>query len=136
MGRLKSFFSPPQLLALYRGVVRPCMEYASHIWGDSTHSDILDRVESKAFRIIYSPPLTESLQSLSARRMVASLSLFYQYYNKHCSSELFSRIPPPLILSLSTSLPPDLTAIRTLSCTYHVKSGIHFLSLSFLLTST
>src|ERR1700755_2616397 len=30
--RLRSFFTPPQLLALYRGVVRPCMEYASHIW--------------------------------------------------------------------------------------------------------
>ena len=31
--RLQKFFTPPQLLALYRGVVRPCMEYASHIWG-------------------------------------------------------------------------------------------------------
>ena len=104
LGRLKSFFSPPQLLALYRGVVRPCMEYASHIWGGSTHSVILDRVESKAFRIINSPPLTESLQSLSARRIVASLSLFYRYYNKHCSSELFGRIPPPLRRARTTRL--------------------------------
>ena len=30
--RLQYFFTPPQLLALYRGVVRPCMEYVSHIW--------------------------------------------------------------------------------------------------------
>ena len=88
MGRLKIFFSAPQLLALYRGVIRPCMEYDSHIWGGSTHSDILDRVESKAFLIINSPPLTESLQSLPARRIVASLSLLYRYYNKHCSSEI------------------------------------------------
>src|ERR1044072_2843968 len=29
--RLRSFFTPSQLLALYRGAVRPCMEYASHI---------------------------------------------------------------------------------------------------------
>src|SRR6201990_2343616 len=35
--RLRSFFTPPQLLALYRGVVCPCMEYASHILGGSTH---------------------------------------------------------------------------------------------------
>src|ERR1700755_3649759 len=36
--RLRGFLTPPQLLALYRGVVRPCMEYASHIWGGSTHT--------------------------------------------------------------------------------------------------
>ena len=35
--RLRSFFTPPQLLALYRGVVLPCMEYVSHIWNSSTH---------------------------------------------------------------------------------------------------
>jgi hypothetical protein len=33
--RLQHFFNLPQLLALYRGGVRPCMEYASHIWGGS-----------------------------------------------------------------------------------------------------
>ena len=33
--RLQYFFAPPQLLALYRCVARPCMEYASHIWGGS-----------------------------------------------------------------------------------------------------
>src|ERR1700755_843734 len=33
--RLQHFFNLPQLLALYRGVVRPSMEYASHIWGGS-----------------------------------------------------------------------------------------------------
>src|ERR1700755_2622378 len=33
--RLQYFFNPLQLLTLHRDVVRPCMEYASHIWGDS-----------------------------------------------------------------------------------------------------
>ncbi|KAL7641293.1 UNVERIFIED_CONTAM: hypothetical protein RMT77_008431 [Armadillidium vulgare] len=94
--RLQYFFTPPQLLALYRGVVRPCMEYASHIWGGSTHTALLEKVESRAFRLINSPALTNSLQSLSARRNVASLSLYYRYYNGHCSSELSRRIPPPL----------------------------------------
>src|ERR1044072_8311266 len=69
--RLQHFFTPPQLLALYRCVVRPCMEYASHIWGGSTHTALLEKVESRAFRLINSP----ALQSLSARRIVASLSL-------------------------------------------------------------
>src|ERR1700755_1217836 len=59
--RLQNFFKLPQLLALYRGGVRPCMEYASHIWGGSTHTAILEKVESRAFRLINSPALTNSL---------------------------------------------------------------------------
>src|ERR1051325_10561441 len=43
---LQYFFTPPQLLALYRGVVCPCMKYASHIWGGSTDTAILEKVES------------------------------------------------------------------------------------------
>jgi hypothetical protein len=96
--RLQRFFTSDQLLALYKGIVRPCMEYASHIWGYSppSHTVLLDRVEARAFRIINDPVLTNCLQSLSTRRIVASLSLFYRYYNGHCSSELSNRLPPPL----------------------------------------
>src|ERR1700755_2007651 len=36
--RLQNYFTPPQLLALYRGVFRPCMEYASHLWWFHSHS--------------------------------------------------------------------------------------------------
>ncbi|KAL7631072.1 UNVERIFIED_CONTAM: hypothetical protein RMT77_018626 [Armadillidium vulgare] len=80
------------------------MEYASHIWGGSTHTALLEKVESGAFRLINSPALANSLQSLSARRIVASLSLYYRYYNKHCSSELSRRIPPPLRRARATRL--------------------------------
>ena len=32
--RLRPFFSPSKLLALNRGLIRPCMEYGSHVlWG-------------------------------------------------------------------------------------------------------
>src|ERR1700755_1804677 len=103
-GAFVLFFSPPQLLALYRGVVRPCMEYASHILGGSTHTAILEKVESRAFRLINSPALTNFLQSLSSRRIVASLSLYYRYYNGHCSSELSRHIPPPLRRARATRL--------------------------------
>ena len=50
------------------------MEYVSHIWGGSTHTALLETVESRAFRLINSPALTNSLQSLSAGRIVASLT--------------------------------------------------------------
>ena len=94
--RLRPFFSPSQLLALYRGLIRPCMEYVSHVWGGSTHTALLNRVESKAFRLINSSPLTDCLQSLNHRRNVASLALFYRYFHAHCSSELANCMPPPL----------------------------------------
>merc|ERR1712035_134538 len=72
------------------------MEYASHIWGGSTHTSLLNRVESKAFRLINSPPLTDNLQSLKIHRDVASLSIFYQYFHGNCSSELANCMSPPL----------------------------------------
>ena len=76
--RLKRFFTPSQLFALYRGLVRPCMEYASHVWGRSPrdHVACLDLIQSRAVRLIDSQELT-SIQPLRVRRNVASLSLFY-----------------------------------------------------------
>merc|ERR1712035_290190 len=121
--RLHPFFSPLQLLALYRGLIRPCMEYASHIWGGSTHTSLLKKVESKAFRLINSPPLTDCLQSLKIRLSVASLSVFYRYFHGNCSSELANCMPTPsgglaapdflltLIPFLSNSLMQELTSI-------------------------
>ena len=94
--RLRQHFSPPQLLTLYRGLIRPCMEYASHIWGGSTHTALLNKVESKAFRLINSPPLTDCLPSLKHRRNVASLAIFYRLYNSRSSQELAACLPPPL----------------------------------------
>ena len=94
--RLRGFFSSEQLLQLYKGLIRPCMEYCSHIWGHSGSTFLLDRVESKAKRLINNPFLTNSLDSLSLRRDVGALSLFYRYYGGSCSNELSSRIPPPL----------------------------------------
>ncbi len=76
--RLQPFFSPHQLLTIYRGLFRSCIEYASHVWGGLTHTALLDSVESKAFRLIRSPPLTSCLLYLKSRRAVASLSIFYR----------------------------------------------------------
>ncbi|XP_050710739.1 uncharacterized protein LOC126995293 [Eriocheir sinensis] len=93
---LRQFFFPAQLLSIYRGLVRPRMEYASHVWGGSTHTALLDRVEAKALRLISSPPHTDSLLPLKFRRNVASLSIFYRYFHADCSSELANCMPPPL----------------------------------------
>ncbi len=95
--RLQHFLSPQQMLTIYKGLVRPCLEYASHICGGSTHTALLDRVESNDFRLIGSPPLTDCLLNLKSRRTVASLSIFYRYFHAHSSSELTDCMPPPLL---------------------------------------
>ena len=55
--------------------MRPYVEYASHVWGGSTHAQLLNRVDSKAFRLIDSPPSTDCLQPLSCRILLLWLSL-------------------------------------------------------------
>ncbi|MPC32023.1 hypothetical protein E2C01_025326 [Portunus trituberculatus] len=92
------------LLALYKGFIRPCMEYGSDVWGGSTHTALLNKVESKAFRLINSSPLTDCLDSLSHRRNVASLSVFYRCFHAVCSSELANCMPSPLLRSRCTRL--------------------------------
>ena len=94
--RFREYFSASQLLKIYVGLIRPCLEYCSHIWGASPYTYLLDRVESKAIRLIGDASVTSSLDSLSLRRKVASLSLFYKYYFGHCSVELAGCVPPPL----------------------------------------
>ena len=90
--RLRSYFSNNQMLAVYRGLVRPCMEYASPVWGGSSHVSSLDRVQRRAVRLIGAPVS----QSLESRRRISSLSLFYRYYFGYCSAELAGCLPPPL----------------------------------------
>ena len=57
---------------------------------------LLDRVQSKAIRLINNPNLTNSLQSLSHRRLVGDLSIFYRYFHGYCSQEIKNIIPDPV----------------------------------------
>ena len=120
-------FSRSQLLALYRGLIRPCMEYGSHVGRGSTA--LSNRVESKAFRLIISPPLTDSLDSLSHRRNVASLYIFYRYFHAVCSSELTNCIPPtlprPRCTRLSSSHPYSVHLSNT-RVNQYLHSFIHY----------
>nr|CAH7750714.1 unnamed protein product [Callosobruchus chinensis] len=94
--RTRKYFSPSNLLTLYKAQIRPSLEYCSHIWGAAapTTLSILDAVQRRAIRLIGDPALTCHLQPLSHRRAVGDLSLFYRYSNGFCSSELTSIIPP------------------------------------------
>ena len=100
--RCRNFFSSAELLQLYVGLIRPCMEYCSHVWGGSPYVRLLDGVERKAFRLINDADLTSNLDSLSLRRRVASLTIFYKYYFGNCSREIKSIMPLPLLRPRNT----------------------------------
>nr|CAH7716787.1 unnamed protein product [Callosobruchus chinensis] len=88
--RARKYFSPSNLLTLYKAQIRPSLEYYPHIWGAAAPStlSILDAVQRRAIRLIGDPTLKCHLQPLSHRCGVRRLSLFYRYSNGLCSSEL------------------------------------------------
>ena len=96
--RARGYFSPSQILTIYKSQIRPSLENCSHVWGGAPKSSLhlLDRVQSKAIRLINNLNLTNSLQSLSHRRLVADLSIFYRYFHGHCSQEIKNIIPDPV----------------------------------------
>ena len=100
--RTKRFFTPTQLLTLYKAQIRPCLDYCSHLWrGASKHSlNTFDAIQRLAIRLIGDPALTDTLDSLGYRRSGFALSLFYRYYHGFCSDEIKSIIPPWLHLQI------------------------------------
>ena len=94
--RARKYFTPPQLLLIYKAQIRSLLEYGCHIWGGASLSalSVLDRLQRKAIRLINDDSITNTLQSLSHRRTVSSLCLLYRYFHGHCSSELRGAVPP------------------------------------------
>ena len=98
LARARGFFLSSHLLTIYRSRIRPSLEYCSHVWGGAPKSTLclLDKVQSKAIRLINIPNPTKSLQPLSHRCLVGDLSIFYKYFHGHCSQETREIIPVPL----------------------------------------
>ena len=103
--RAQHFLTPESFLYMYKFIIRPCMEYCSHIWGGAPRScglDLLDRVKKRVVSLVGSG-FSSDLQAMSHRRDVSSLSLFYKYYYGKCSSELADLVPPKRVTVRSTS---------------------------------
>ncbi|CAH1955819.1 unnamed protein product [Acanthoscelides obtectus] len=117
--RAKKYFSPHDLLTLYKAQIRPSLEYCSHIWGAAapTTLSMLDAVQRRAVRLIDDSSLTDSLGTLSHRRAVGDLALFYRYTNGLCSSELSSMMPPRDVPSRQTRLTSASHPNRVKLCT-------------------
>ena len=80
---------------VYRGFVRPVLEYAPLVWmgAASSHLRLLDRVQGRALHILGPDVL---LQSLAARRLVAALSYTYKLMCLAGPPQLTSLVPPQL----------------------------------------
>ena len=98
LARAPGFFSSSHLLSIYNSRIRPSLECCSHVWGGAPKSTLcfLDKVQSKAIRIINNPNLTKSLQPLSHRRLVGDLSIYYRYFKEHFSQEIREIMQVPL----------------------------------------
>ena len=83
---------------MYKAQIRPSLEYCSHVWDGAPKPTLclLDKEEAKAIRLINNPNLTKFLQPLSHRHLVGDLSIFYRYFNGHCSQEIRDISPVPL----------------------------------------
>ena len=130
LSRARGYFSPSQLLTIYKSQIRPSLEYCSRVWGGAPRSSLhlLEKVRSKAIHLINNTSLTKSLQSLSHRRLVSDLSIFYRYFHGYCSLEIKNTIPDPLrhgrptrISTQSHAFQVMLSIPRTLS---HITSSI------------
>ena len=128
--------SPPVFLPLpvadsVQGPYPPLYGVRISHMGRFTHTELLNKVESKAFHLIDSPPLTDCLQPLTLRRNVASLAIFYRYFHANCSFELVNCMPPPLPRPRRTRFStylhpyPDHQPISSSSMTLNCLSLIH-----------
>ena len=109
--RSRKFLTCKAMLYLFKSQIRPKMEYCAHIWAGSSQQALstLDRVQ-KRMRGLVGDELFSSLQPLSHRRDVASLSLFYRYFHGKCSEELHSLVPPIKEFTRSTRFAKSTTS--------------------------
>ena len=101
--RSRKFRTPEACLHLYKSTIRPIMEHCCHFWSGApkSHLSLLDRVQHRMKKLVGSA-LYSTLEPLSQRRDVASLSLFYRYYFGRCSDGLHTSMFPTFVASRST----------------------------------
>ena len=134
LARVRGFFSSSHLSSMYKSQVHPSLEYCSHVWGRAPKSTLclLDKVQSKAIRLINNPNLTKSLQPLSHRRLVGDLSIYYRYFNGHCSQEIRDIIPVPLRRVRITRSSTHSHPFQVSRATSRTICGTSYLLLAFL----
>ena len=100
LNRISSFLSPAILLKIYKMTILPILDYGCIVWGlcSKKNSDFLERLQSKAMRIILRTnhlTCTQSMRerlgllTLLSRRRYLRLQLVYKIVNDyHCPRQL------------------------------------------------
>ena len=100
LNRISSFLSPAILLKIYKMTILPILDYGCIVWGlcSKKNSDFLERLQSKAMRIILRTnhlTCTQSMRerlgllTLFNRRRYLRLQLVYKIVNDyHCPRQL------------------------------------------------
>ena len=103
--QFKRFLTSPAILYLYKNQIRTRMDYCCQIWVGSaqTSQSSLDVVHKRLHSLV-GDELFGTLQPLSHRRDVSSLSLLYRYFHGKCSDELRQMVPPLKEFGRSTRL--------------------------------
>lgn len=101
--------------SVYKGFVRPLMEYCPTVWmgATATHLSTLDSIQQRASKII--GPAAR-LPSLSSRREVKALSYLYKLHCPETHAALKTMRPPRLVLDDSRSQTRSRRAIRAHPC--------------------
>ena len=86
--------------------VRPCLEYALHLWRWASKLSLitLDVSQRRAIRLIDDPTVSAPLNSLAYRRNVSALFLVYRNDHDMCPDELNSVIHPKACFALASTL--------------------------------
>lgn len=93
--RAKLYLNSENLALIYKSFIRPVLEYNSHIWAGAPAASkrFVDKIQKRAIKMINDEAFTSSFDSLDHRRTVASLCLFYRYFNRDCSVEISELMP-------------------------------------------
>jgi hypothetical protein len=103
--RLRRILPLSSMLQLYKSLIRPHLEYCSHLLDSASKGSLLliEKLQSRAMRILgCSDPVKENILPMSHRRNVGCLSLLYRYFHGHCSRELLGLVPTLQHLGPST----------------------------------
>ena len=97
LARARGFFSSSHLLSIYKSQFRPSLEYYSHVWVVLQNPLSVFSTKSSPKPFVSSIILLSPISPTSFhRRLVGDLSIFYRYFNGHCSQEIRDIIPVPL----------------------------------------
>ena len=92
--------------------------------GGSTQTCLLNRVESRTFRLINSSNWLSWF--FSHRSNVSSVSLFYSYFHADCSSELANYMPPSFSQPHCTRLSTSFHSYSVHFCNARVNQYLYF----------